>query len=464
VVNKSGNDSSIATLLDEMRKSFPQLDDWTNIYPTPSMKLVVAEVYREVITFARDASVYFTKFSSKKPAPFRWELALICLAARLWMAIGNPPSIGVEKTASTIHGKLAEVTSEAMVQLHKRNQRIELTVQESKRTVDESHSTIQRLESMLQAARIENQRYRQQEEIERAEADDQSLETFKGMLGITNYPTAASDPDIIHQNLTKAFASHERHYYQHMNPSLLHSLPSYQSWYSSTSSSLLLLAGETNINARAGRGYTHSWLSPAPLIVVDILRENGERGAYYCAHPGVRTDDNVLDTLLAKDMLVKLSYSLLKSQPSILRRKGAQLHSIVNKSAFSVLDAKSLENRKLESWEMRDRQRNALACWFSLLREVLLELNVFDAGQDGKDKFTYLVIDRMDLVELRVSDFVDELVKLVRDEKVRIKVFAVMDTVRGECDEDLCVVDERVLAVPGLDQKVRRPFEDPLTS
>jgi hypothetical protein len=68
VVNKSGNDSSIATLLDEMRKSFPQLDDWTNIYPTSSMKLVVAEVYREVITFARGASVYFTKFSSKKSA------------------------------------------------------------------------------------------------------------------------------------------------------------------------------------------------------------------------------------------------------------------------------------------------------------------------------------------------------------------------------------------------------------
>jgi hypothetical protein len=72
VVNKSGNDSSIATLLHEMRKSFPQLDDWTNIYPTSSMKQVVAEVYKEVITFAREASVYFTKFSSKE-SPSRNE-------------------------------------------------------------------------------------------------------------------------------------------------------------------------------------------------------------------------------------------------------------------------------------------------------------------------------------------------------------------------------------------------------
>ncbi len=93
MVNKSGNDSSIAALLDEMRKSFPQLDDWTNIYPTPSMKLVIAEVYH---------SIYFTKFSSKKPAPFVWDLVLICLTARLWMAIGKPPSMGVKRAASTI--------------------------------------------------------------------------------------------------------------------------------------------------------------------------------------------------------------------------------------------------------------------------------------------------------------------------------------------------------------------------
>jgi hypothetical protein len=65
VVNKSGNDSGIADLLKELRKSFPQLDDWTLIYPTPSMKQAVAEVYKEVITFARDASIYFTRFRSK---------------------------------------------------------------------------------------------------------------------------------------------------------------------------------------------------------------------------------------------------------------------------------------------------------------------------------------------------------------------------------------------------------------
>lgn len=70
VVNKSGNDSGIANLLKEMRKSFPQLDDWTLIYPTASMKQAVAEVYKEVIIFARDASIYFTKFRSRSSLPF----------------------------------------------------------------------------------------------------------------------------------------------------------------------------------------------------------------------------------------------------------------------------------------------------------------------------------------------------------------------------------------------------------
>lgn len=98
---------------------------------------------------------------------------------------------------------------------------------------------------------------------------------------------------------------------------------------------------------------------------------------------------------------------------------------------------------------MRGRQRTALACWFSPLRKVLLGLKVYDEGQDGKDKFTFFVIDRMDLVGLRVIYFMNELVKVVRDEGVRVKVFAVVDTIRGDWDEDLCVVDERVLVVQG---------------
>jgi hypothetical protein len=52
----------------------------------------------------------------------------------------------------------------------------------------------------------------------------------------------------------------------------------------------------------------------------------------------------------------------------------------------------------------------------------------------------------------------DELVKLVSNENVRVKILAVLDTVRGEWDEDLSVVDARVLVVQGLDQKPAGTF------
>jgi hypothetical protein len=66
-VNKSQNDTKIAGLLNELRKSFPRLDDWTSIYPTLAMKTLVTEVYKQIIDFARHTSVYFTRFTSKSP-------------------------------------------------------------------------------------------------------------------------------------------------------------------------------------------------------------------------------------------------------------------------------------------------------------------------------------------------------------------------------------------------------------
>jgi len=303
---------------------------------------------------------------------------------------------------------------------------------------------------------------------ERATADKQRLEIFKGILNVSRlvfgkhleqlltliqintYPTDPSNPDACARMLNKAFDTSKKHQHQHMTRELLESISAYKSWSSTDDSSVLVLAGETNTNARAGRGYTHSWLSPATLFAVDTLREKGAIVVYYCCHPGVRTDDNDLDIDLAKDMLTKLAYQLLESQPKVLRRKMAQLQSIVSKPIWSILDTKKNENYKCESYELRERQRAALSSWFSLLREILKELR--------EEGFTYLVIDRLDLVEVRVSYFMDELVALVRNEGCAVKVMAVVDTVRGEWDEDLNVTDKRVLIVQGLDQKPAGTF------
>ena len=51
--------------------------------------------------------------------------------ARLWMAIGKPPSIGVDRTTAKIHAKLVQVNSEATLQLHKRSQDIQNIVKDN---------------------------------------------------------------------------------------------------------------------------------------------------------------------------------------------------------------------------------------------------------------------------------------------------------------------------------------------
>lgn len=216
-------------------------------------------------------------------------------------------------------------------------------------------------------------------------------------------------------------------------------------------SSVLLLAGNTNRNARAGRGYTHSWLSPATFYAVKILREKGERVAYYCCHPGVRTDDNDLDIYLAKDLLVRLAYQLLESQPKALRGKMAQFQTLVNQPAWRELDGK--KKHMLDSgydlneadYKQREKERTALSAWFSLLRGILEELQ-----EEGT---TYLIIDRLDLVECKVSYFVEELVAMIKDEKILVKVLTVIDTVEGEWELDLEVKDSRIFAMQGLNQK-----------
>lgn len=65
VVNKSNNDMKIKDLLDELRKSFPRLENWSHMYPTQPMRVLVANVYDQVTEFSRTAAKYFARFWSK---------------------------------------------------------------------------------------------------------------------------------------------------------------------------------------------------------------------------------------------------------------------------------------------------------------------------------------------------------------------------------------------------------------
>ena len=92
--------------------------------------------------------------------------------ARFWMAIGKPPSIGIDRTVATIHGKLAEVNSEAMIQLHKRSQKIHTTVEDNNARIKElknSNYALERSNGVLVTAleRLEVQHQKFVQEVER---------------------------------------------------------------------------------------------------------------------------------------------------------------------------------------------------------------------------------------------------------------------------------------------------------
>jgi hypothetical protein len=64
-VNKTSNDTNIRDLLDDIRKSFPRLENWPNIYPTETMRSLVATAYEQVTNFSRAAAEYFSRFWSE---------------------------------------------------------------------------------------------------------------------------------------------------------------------------------------------------------------------------------------------------------------------------------------------------------------------------------------------------------------------------------------------------------------
>lgn len=65
--------------------------------------------------------------------------------ARLWMAIGVPPSRGIEKNAITVHQTLAKVSAAAMFNLHKRNQDIQVTVEKSHDELEKQSNKLEKL-------------------------------------------------------------------------------------------------------------------------------------------------------------------------------------------------------------------------------------------------------------------------------------------------------------------------------
>jgi hypothetical protein len=120
VANKSGNDDKIAEALFDMKNCLPRLNDLANIYLDRRLEAFVAEVYEEVIIFARESVIYYSKPSSRRLYSHllsRVELTNdILLVAR---ALTPPAHLGVNRCIERLCRKLEDVRSEGDILLHK---------------------------------------------------------------------------------------------------------------------------------------------------------------------------------------------------------------------------------------------------------------------------------------------------------------------------------------------------------
>ncbi len=62
-MHKDHHEDAIEDALRQLTLDFPRLEILEDVYPTPEMQSLIAQVYQQVIVFARDCVHYFTRSS-----------------------------------------------------------------------------------------------------------------------------------------------------------------------------------------------------------------------------------------------------------------------------------------------------------------------------------------------------------------------------------------------------------------
>ncbi|CAG8955734.1 hypothetical protein HYFRA_00011000 [Hymenoscyphus fraxineus] len=380
VVNKTRNDEKIAELLDDMRKTFPKLEPWKDIYPTDNMKALVATAYQQVITFCRAASEYFTRFFK-----------------RLMMAIMPQSSMNINEVAAQIYKTLAEINSEGMFGLHGRTQSIQRKLTD---VLAQNRSLLDEFAA-----------YRKEVEERVLQEDKQRLEALRKALRVT-LPELETNIDDTKSFLMKVFPNTSRYVahvpatgYLQMNCNLLHETTEYQEWVSSSHSCLLFLSGTTAAEGRKFRNWTHSWLSPIAIYITQDLARKNLPVAFFCCHPSMESKIFSVNQIISSVVL-----QILAKEPQILRDKAVQFLSIA----------------QTELYRNSENSKQHVRAVLKLLEDVLAAVKALGP--------IFIVLDRLDQYEGKFSFLMDELVRLVGKSTCHVKLVVIADTSlrRGE--------------------------------
>ncbi|KAM3068429.1 hypothetical protein ACMFMG_009566 [Clarireedia jacksonii] len=410
-------------LLDDLRKSFPRLDSWNQIYPTDEMRDLVAAVYNQVTEFSMAVAEYFARF---------WT--------RIWVALIAPPSVGIDRITASIHKNLAEINAEAMFGLHNRSQNIETEVVNSGKTIkqlkleaEESSRAIKRMEATNEELLLSLKEQREKmnayvREVERKQAleDEQRMRAFQEDLGI-RYPSPEMDVNTCRETLMRNFPNATSYVQRtpatafiQMNPTLLHETKTYQSWLSYPGSSFLFISGTTSPEGRRFKGLHDCWLSPATVYIADKLEKEKQRYIFYSCYPELDSES----TKSAHQIFSSILLRLLEWKPEILREKGVQLRKEVVSNP----------------WHDTAHENLMIQTMMRTLQDVLY--HVRDLGP------LYIIIDRLDIYEGKLHFIADEMVRLVNtmDKTCQVKMVVVAETNpnfdRGKWNPDYLPEDE----------------------
>ena len=200
------------------------------------------------------------------------------------------------------------------------------------------------------------------------------------------------------------------------------------------------------------------------------MKNRSARVAFYGCHAAVRADADGAHGV--REVVNALLGQVVEWHPQVLRTRMVEWERMVSGKEWKGNGG--MEDVERERARERESEKEQLRTWFSFLRAVLSALredsehgdrNMEEGKKRAKeienvphdksnmDRIVYLVLDRVDLVQCSLNYLIEELVELVKDESCLVKVLVVMDTGRWVWDTDSLKGEERVIAVPDLDQK-----------
>ncbi|KAI4142990.1 MAG: hypothetical protein L6R39_004752 [Caloplaca ligustica] len=373
-VNKQRKEERIdATLLD-LQREFLRIQILKDIHPTERMKTSIADAYRLGIEFAREATRYYSRSSSR----------------RVLEAFTKPPSLGIDERIAAIAAAMIKIDTERDDSDSQRLSEVQQQVEEVQKHVEEVQQHIEEVQQHVEEVQQHVEEVQRGVDDVRKSLRDSQVQLETERLGTLRrkYLLGKPDPQMVLEqyssNLKEAFKNPGR--LRNLNIDQILDDNAFARWENANASSMILLHGTTAIK----KG-DYSWISPAVSRLIARYRDQHKSVFFHLCHDSAFMEqDTPLQVIFSS-----LIYQFLEANPSVLHET----------SMYQELCSK-----------FSDAEQNASPAQTAL--DVLKKL--LDMLPE-----TYLLLDRVDRIKGKASSFMGLLVKLIRESRGKTKILLV---------------------------------------